>query len=400
MNKKIVLWYDQVGKNNCLYKNAVLDEPKIIEKLKRYNISHSLRETSERLDPVDLNLYFIELNNVHLDFDIFSVMSLGAKNLLKQGLTIVFYYSSEGHVLEEWFENLYKNLLANNLIDYNISFVFGDRDFKDGYNKFLADRNLPSFLNPISMNFFLSDYFERVDFINDDLDNDRKYDFLFYNGKLRAHRLLSVAELKHRSILDKGLVSLTDSVHTGRSSDVNKCIDILTAFDYCPDHIRDFAENFKPIILDMHGDAFSQDNINDTALSHYRQTFFSVVSESNVITRFQTEKTFKPIANMHPFILIAAPGMLALLKEQGFETFPELFDESYDIEQNHVKRVLMVLDEIEKFTKLPIQHKKDIFNSIKDKLTHNKNHYIRLASISGKKEHQRMFEEVEKANAS
>lgn len=45
---------------------------------------------------------------------------------------------------------------------------------------------------------------------------------------------------------------------------------------------------------------------------------------------FVTEKTFKPIAHQHPFLVCGMKGTLAFLKENGFETFDHIFDESYD----------------------------------------------------------------------
>jgi hypothetical protein len=79
----------------------------------------------------------------------------------------------------------------------------------------------------------------------------------------------------------------------------------------------------------------------------YDDTWFSIVAESyvdeyNTTTwgtnrtpylgpwPFITEKTFKPIALRHPFMVYGHSGTLARLHELGFETFPEMFDESYD----------------------------------------------------------------------
>lgn len=45
---------------------------------------------------------------------------------------------------------------------------------------------------------------------------------------------------------------------------------------------------------------------------------------------FVTEKTFKPIAHQHPFIICGMKGTLNFLKENGFETFDHIFDEDYD----------------------------------------------------------------------
>jgi hypothetical protein len=45
---------------------------------------------------------------------------------------------------------------------------------------------------------------------------------------------------------------------------------------------------------------------------------------------FLCEKSYKPLACKHPFIMASTQGNLAYLRSQGFESFPELFDESYD----------------------------------------------------------------------
>jgi hypothetical protein len=66
----------------------------------------------------------------------------------------------------------------------------------------------------------------------------------------------------------------------------------------------------------------------------YNQTCYSIVLETakkwGAMSLFLTEKTYKPIAFKHPFMLMSAPGALAYLKSQGFETFDNIFDESYD----------------------------------------------------------------------
>jgi hypothetical protein len=58
-----------------------------------------------------------------------------------------------------------------------------------------------------------------------------------------------------------------------------------------------------------------------------------------------TEKTFKAIALEMPFVLVAPAGSLEYMRSYGFQTFGDVFDESYDSETDDVKR-------IEKVTKL------------------------------------------------
>lgn len=75
----------------------------------------------------------------------------------------------------------------------------------------------------------------------------------------------------------------------------------------------------------------------------YSSTYFSLVSETTTdLIRpinycppfeqrvFVSEKSFKPIAFKHPFIIFGTHGTLAWLKELGFETFDHLINEDYD----------------------------------------------------------------------
>lgn len=67
----------------------------------------------------------------------------------------------------------------------------------------------------------------------------------------------------------------------------------------------------------------------------YSKTSFSLVCETMVNSRlFVSEKSFKPLAFKHPFIINGTPGTLAYLRSLGFETFNHLIDETYDVIDN------------------------------------------------------------------
>lgn len=95
----------------------------------------------------------------------------------------------------------------------------------------------------------------------------------------------------------------------------------------------------------------------------YDQTCFSVVVETyldgigdevsftyddNV---FLSEKTYKAMACQHPFILASTQHNLSYVRSQGFETFPELFDESYDHERLFIDRVNKIANGIRSFAR-------------------------------------------------
>lgn len=65
-----------------------------------------------------------------------------------------------------------------------------------------------------------------------------------------------------------------------------------------------------------------------------------------------TEKVFKPIVMKQPFFLVAGARSLEYLKNYGFKTFGDIWDESYDFEPDHQKRMFMIIKEIEKLCEL------------------------------------------------
>ncbi len=64
---------------------------------------------------------------------------------------------------------------------------------------------------------------------------------------------------------------------------------------------------------------------------------------------FLCEKTYKPIACKHPLLMVGTQGNLAYLRGQGFETFPELWNESYDDITDWQKRVDRVIQIVREF---------------------------------------------------
>ena len=56
-----------------------------------------------------------------------------------------------------------------------------------------------------------------------------------------------------------------------------------------------------------------------------------------------TEKTVKAISMEHPFLVLSSQYFLTNLKGLGFETFGDYCDESYDLEEDHVKRCEMLV---------------------------------------------------------
>jgi len=70
----------------------------------------------------------------------------------------------------------------------------------------------------------------------------------------------------------------------------------------------------------------------DEYLPAYAQSWFTVVTETEMFPRPSriTEKTMRALVNFHPFLVLGNPHALKAVRALGFQTFEEVFDESYD----------------------------------------------------------------------
>jgi hypothetical protein len=117
----------------------------------------------------------------------------------------------------------------------------------------------------------------------------------------------------------------------------------------------------------------------------YNQTHFSIVAESQVDNpeMFVTEKTFKPMAFYHPFVVMGQAGLLDYLHTQGFETFDNLFDESYDQIHNYLARVEAVINTIKNYNCKPYD------KLTQQKIAHNHNRFFDQTIV-----HDRFVKEI------
>ena len=203
--------------------------------------------------------------------------------------------------------------------------------------------------------------------------------FINYNNlvlKDRSYRLSLVAELLERNLDSQGLISLPliDEQH---GLIVNELNDPFTRLSpYFKELIQ---SNIVPLSKSLTIDKTNVTGADSSTLNllSNQKAFWHVVSETNFYHAklHLTEKIFKPIVSFRPFILACAPGNLQYLRSYGFQTFGKWIDESYDLEQDHDKRILMIVDQIEQLSKLSEQEQKRMFEDMRPVLEHNFNHF-------------------------
>ena len=88
-----------------------------------------------------------------------------------------------------------------------------------------------------------------------------------------------------------------------------------------------------------------------------------------------TEKTFKAIALEMPFVLVAPAGSLAYLREYGFKTFADIFDESYDEETDDIRRIERVTKLLKELNDLSVTERQAIHRACLPMVEHNFEHF-------------------------
>jgi len=89
-----------------------------------------------------------------------------------------------------------------------------------------------------------------------------------------------------------------------------------------------------------------------------------------------TEKTFKAIALEMPFVLVAPAGSLSYLREYGFRTFADVFDESYDLETDDIRRIEKVTCLLKDLNNLSVAERQRIHQACLPIVEHNYHHFF------------------------
>ena len=105
----------------------------------------------------------------------------------------------------------------------------------------------------------------------------------------------------------------------------------------------------------------------------FAQTRCSIVLETVYDQRIHlTEKTLRPIACGHPFMILNGPGALETIRSYGFKTFQPYINESYDKEQSPTKRMDMVLREMRRINGESEKYQKWIWEGCAEIAEYNK----------------------------
>jgi hypothetical protein len=114
---------------------------------------------------------------------------------------------------------------------------------------------------------------------------------------------------------------------------------------------------------------------------NYLNGFIDIVSESTYDTGqfFITEKTAKAIGALKPFLVLGPPNVHKHLKEKyDLDYYDELFDYSFDKEDDIQKRIDGIIQNLIRLREMPVNKLMEIHSTITDKMIRNRLNYVGL----------------------
>lgn len=253
---------------------------------------------------------------------------------------LLFDSSLEGYHTDRFFDFAHDECKRLRIPVKSVIWVSGNSIIEEQAKKW-EERTNKECIRVIGYSHFQYDILDNVDIFNakrqyiptwqdqykyKELNYARIKDFNFLNRKPRGHRVAFFNKLFHSGLLGNGLVSM------------NKWDDWKDAYidGWYPDQLElEHSLEYTPMRWNGEDNIQNaQDKINRLNETAMLNSWFSIVSEARYEdsenTVFLSEKTFKPIACCHPFVILGNKHSLKELKKLGYYTFEFLIDESYD----------------------------------------------------------------------
>lgn len=110
---------------------------------------------------------------------------------------------------------------------------------------------------------------------------------------------------------------------------------------------------------------------------------------------FMSEKVYKPMISCQPFLMVSMPFYLQNMKEYGFKTFSDYWDESYDNCESGVDRLSMICKIIDDLSQKSLQELKEMYIDMIPILEHNFKHTFKLPELYPELSNPRRHELIE-----
>ncbi len=213
-----------------------------------------------------------------------------------------------------------------------------------------------------------------LDILNNNVGFDITLEHLYVsmNNLSHKHRCEMMDTLAKYKLIELGAVSWRDIRR--KYDDVRHTLN--------PDIPDSVLDNYpwkhwepKRIILDVPiGSASTSSHIDQSKLPRqYAISFMQLVVESHGYEYFfLTEKTATPLFMNKPFLVASCKHFHKNLTDMGFKLYDELFDYSFDNEDDYNSRITGVAENIDKYRDHSIKQLEELRETIKSKLKFNR----------------------------
>lgn len=282
----------------------------------------------------------------HYDF----LENCNTQAIKRHNAKVIFWKPEEAHIIIinnkiEQFKAIHEFIDEYNIAADDVHFVTGNFRIREAYDEWSKDTSCDEKIQLHTYELFSNTV------INDDIpeiyDGTRKSKYICLNRVSHPYRAKLLTHLHNKNLMNDGLISFHNMYSDSYSDSL-------------------LPKGYKfPLIVDS-------DDINEIDIHSrdnrylFKQSYFSLIPES-VFDRhfdrwpwwregFLTEKTFKVIYNLQPFIIVGAPGSLRRLQEIGFKTFDGFIDESYDEIYDDEKRMEAIITEMKRLCSIDLKN--------------------------------------------
>lgn len=336
----------------------------------------------------DHDYYYCEIFQGNA-FEIFPIETIVPEDVLeniKNDNHTYLYICNTHEAFLDIVEPLYKSLVVEAGIPANKIYISNEApDLANAVRKY-ADANGFEYMNVewvLEFEFSISIQANEYNLNMEKMLQNKFYDkrYLNFNRRWRLQRPTIVALLKAKGLLDKGYVSLAPS-DDGRNWEYmwpwikrqhKQDAEIMELLSSIDDQMP-----LPPLYLDTNELVNNRATLEGRSLYLYQNSLVSLVTETTYYhgtdpneSRFLSEKIFKPIAVGHPFIFVTVPKALEVLKTLGYKTFHPYIDENYDDEFDNNRRLKMIVDEIDRISKMDQSEVEEFIENVREICLYN-----------------------------
>lgn len=311
-------------------------------------------------------------------FELSNILSPGnsaLNGIRRENGYVLLHFSYEAFLEPALFKRMHEYFKYHQVPLNKVIYQTGSPDAYRIYQEFcdrenISERMLVGFwdMNEYNISRFYND--QQAYIGNSNFSNIKKT-FLCLNRRFRWHRNALFALFYKYDILKDSYFSMpySNADHTGQ----------LWKEQCDGGFLSSHGLNIETLqqILPLTVDHRNYDNMVQDTTRHmkefYESSLINVVTETTCDSYALqiSEKTYKPIFYLQPFILVNSPGSLKYLKKVGYKTFSNFFDEGYDeigAQRERLERIGLLCKEINEWS---TDTKKKFFEETKPIVNHN-----------------------------